>query len=35
MPLVKLDSFVTADVINGTIGTVEMTKEKALADVRL
>lgn len=32
MPLVKLDSFLTADVINGRIEIVEMAEEEALAD---
>ena len=33
MPPVKLDSFLTADVINGRTQTVETADEDALADV--
>lgn len=35
MPPVKLDSFLRADVINGSVGILEMTMERALADGRL
>lgn len=35
MPLVKLDSFLTEDVINGRIETVEMAEDEALANDRV
>lgn len=35
MPLVKLDSILTADVINGRIEMVGMAEEEALADGRV
>lgn len=35
MPLVKLDSFLTADVINDRIDAVEMAEEEALAEGRV
>lgn len=35
MPLVRLDSFLTTDVINGRIETVEMAEEEALANGRV
>lgn len=35
MPVVKLDSFLTADVINGRIETVEMAEDGARDDGRV
>lgn len=35
MPLLKLDSFLTLDVINAMTETVEMAEQEALADDRI